>query len=513
MIGLTKNLGDLPNMIYLLSYDASVVGQQLERVLKLDPGQGTEYLQKIIQLPFELDHPQDDRLYALLLASLQKHTNVYGDLESGLSDAWTYVISEFAKTPRDINRLISKFIFLSGSLSEITEPMDLLVLTVADVIEPSLYRWIQSNQSKLNNGGVGFKAIHDIDLGNIVSTEPPKKTSLQKLNEISENKIDLNARHIKLLEFLFPKFSKSKSPLLPKRRPAHHSIENAPHTADYFKLSQSRTTWPRSLLSEFSQRNNYDQNFQDIFDFINQAPEVDRSSLRVRIIDEINDWARNQEFNFYEWLKAVLENAPQFITEKDEIGWEDNFARLNSKLGYELDRKSINKYEIIEEPLLSEHYDFSLPAFLIWKLIGGRNPNSTVSIAATSPIDNTETIRQKFEDRCRKLLASETLFTQADPSRILRAWSSMNVGGLEFKDFEKYITLNKYPSVFFNLNVNRSTAGDYINLSEPGILDHKSIHQMAQRILASDEYSRVDKIAAEIYSERYKNGAKKNETR
>ena len=51
MFQLVKLLGDFPNTIYLLAFDREVVVESLKSVQE---GVGEEYLEKIVQIPFEL---------------------------------------------------------------------------------------------------------------------------------------------------------------------------------------------------------------------------------------------------------------------------------------------------------------------------------------------------------------------------------------------------------------------------------------------------------------------------
>ncbi|HKZ01785.1 MAG TPA: P-loop NTPase fold protein [Pyrinomonadaceae bacterium] len=51
MFQLVKMLGDFPNTVYLLAFDRGVVVKALQKVQE---GSGEEYLEKIVQIPFEL---------------------------------------------------------------------------------------------------------------------------------------------------------------------------------------------------------------------------------------------------------------------------------------------------------------------------------------------------------------------------------------------------------------------------------------------------------------------------
>ena len=61
---LIKSLADFPYTIYLLAFDREVVVRALAEVQK---GDGAEYLEKVIQVPFELPSPNADDIHQVFL--------------------------------------------------------------------------------------------------------------------------------------------------------------------------------------------------------------------------------------------------------------------------------------------------------------------------------------------------------------------------------------------------------------------------------------------------------------
>ena len=211
MIGLVKNLGDLPNIIYLISYDISVVGKHLETELKLDSGEGQRYLQKIVQLQFGLDQPQKHELFDLFSSALFNQSKSFEKspkkeffnlVSENLQQIWKKSASYYLETPRDITRLVNKFVFLWSALYDQTDPVDLLVLCVTDVFDSELYRWIMNNQNRLNYGTINFL---EIDLSDVdIAGEDEDLSSLEKIIKRSDPSISLNLKRKNTLMFLFP---------------------------------------------------------------------------------------------------------------------------------------------------------------------------------------------------------------------------------------------------------------------------------------------------------------------
>ena len=64
---LVKSLGDFPNTIYMLAFDKNVV---INALSKVQEGSGTEYLEKIVQVPFEIPLVSKQRVEQLLFSQL-----------------------------------------------------------------------------------------------------------------------------------------------------------------------------------------------------------------------------------------------------------------------------------------------------------------------------------------------------------------------------------------------------------------------------------------------------------
>ena len=65
---LVKQVGNFPNIIYVLSMDREVVCRALESVHDID---GAEYLEKIVQIPFEIPALLKPRLREIFLTNLE----------------------------------------------------------------------------------------------------------------------------------------------------------------------------------------------------------------------------------------------------------------------------------------------------------------------------------------------------------------------------------------------------------------------------------------------------------
>lgn len=147
---LVKQVGNFPNIIYILSMDRDVVCRALESVHNID---GADYLEKIVQIPFEIPALLKPRLRELFLIKLEKAVKAISDNpkidQSYWSEVVTNCIEPYIETLRDVNRVINTFQFRYKILYEETAIEDMVALTTIEVLEPQLYQWIGRNKDLL----------------------------------------------------------------------------------------------------------------------------------------------------------------------------------------------------------------------------------------------------------------------------------------------------------------------------------------------------------------------------
>lgn len=147
---LVKQVGNFPNIIYVLSMDRDVVCRALESVHNID---GAEYLEKIVQIPFEIPALLKPRLREIFLKKLEDTVNTINDNlkidKSYWSEVFANCIEPYIKTLREVNRVINTFQFRYKILYEETAFEDMVALTTIEVLEPQLYQWIGRHKDLL----------------------------------------------------------------------------------------------------------------------------------------------------------------------------------------------------------------------------------------------------------------------------------------------------------------------------------------------------------------------------
>lgn len=136
---LVKSIADFPNTIYVLAFDYSIVTRALGEVQN---NNGEEYLEKIIQVPFNLPQVDESRLTSIFLNQLDELLEDVPESKFNRS-AWFYLfnlgIRPFLSNLRDVGRLVNTLILKYSFLTNEVNMVDLLGLVTLQVFEPQVY--------------------------------------------------------------------------------------------------------------------------------------------------------------------------------------------------------------------------------------------------------------------------------------------------------------------------------------------------------------------------------------
>ena len=144
---LVKQVGDFPNIIYVLTMDREIVCNALSEYHNID---GDEYLKKIVQVSFEVPEIDKTTVHQILRDRLNDIVHKNKDEEEFENNKYFETVLENCVNPyvnniRDVNRLLNAFRFKYGALWKETSFVDLLAITAIEIFEPKLYEWISDN--------------------------------------------------------------------------------------------------------------------------------------------------------------------------------------------------------------------------------------------------------------------------------------------------------------------------------------------------------------------------------
>lgn len=148
LFGLIKSIADFPNIVYLLTFDKRVVIEALRESQGIS---GENYLEKIVQSPFELPLPDQSSLYRLLLDKLEI---IMAGTPDGLFDQtyWNNVfmngIEHFISTPRKINLLTNTLSVTYAAVRGEVNPVDFIGIETLRIFAPEAYHIIRTYSEK-----------------------------------------------------------------------------------------------------------------------------------------------------------------------------------------------------------------------------------------------------------------------------------------------------------------------------------------------------------------------------
>jgi len=176
---LVKSLGDFPNTIYLLAFDKNVVINALKKVQE---GSGIEYLEKVVQIPFEIPLISKQEVERLLFSQLDE---LIKDIPENKWDQtyWGNIyhsgLKYFFRNIRDVTRYINSLRFSFEMVKGEVNAIDFLAITGIQVFMPEVYYGIRDNKDI-------FAGVFDAYRGIDVAKEQAKKRCDEIIGRVNE---------------------------------------------------------------------------------------------------------------------------------------------------------------------------------------------------------------------------------------------------------------------------------------------------------------------------------------
>lgn len=156
-----KAVADFPGIVYLLAFDKEVVVGALDQE-RMKPGFGNDYLEKIVQVPFEM--PLLDPIDVQQMLFEQLDIALAGTPEKLFSkDYWQDIfyqgVSDFIQTPRDAVRLANTIQLTYSIVCGEVNPVDFIAIEALRVFEPAVYDTIRYNSNMFAGHAGGISSI------------------------------------------------------------------------------------------------------------------------------------------------------------------------------------------------------------------------------------------------------------------------------------------------------------------------------------------------------------------
>lgn len=485
---LIKAFGNLPNIIYIVAFDRGIVSKALcDDQLK----NGEEYLEKIIQVPFEIPSIPREKVLAILQFQLNEIlSNVPKDIWN--QEYWYNVfhgsIQYFFYTIRDVIRYINTLKIGLPYIYKEVNPIDFIAITCLQVFMPQAYLEIKDNK--------------EIFTGASLSEDDELR---YKDSETVENIMELvpkkDREHIKrLLCYLFPRLQNilnlhqttdvyKQSELLKERRICSPNFFDT-----HFRLSVPEYEVNQADIDRLIESSESEKNFSSMLLSINNGGKIQVviESLRDRISDIPNK-------NIDVVIRSLLNIADNFKVEDTYSDIYGEIIYLCISLLFKIEDEE-ERYNILERSI-NDAESLYISTVLIRKLIS-ENKQKKFLIDGFKVMSLEEQVVRKI----RNWVKSENIDKNPKLHSIIYNWAELENKNQAKEFLNNYIKSHRGFLSFITSNLQQKyifEKGDYIprlefDMDIDRIVDFINIpvselELRIKNIINSEQYEKLDK--------------------
>ena len=315
LMAMVKTLGQLPNVIYLLAYDRTIVWSAVD--LQKSKSGTPSFAEKIIQHEIELPKPSRYSLLSLLDAEISFLPSTPNNLR------WQEIVQggvqRWIRSPRDVLRLSNAIKFAWPALKGEIDPGDLLAIEGLRLFDNEVFNWIRSNKDYLFSQG-RFQMLSEDERAAV------SKRLRESLPEDSRDQI------LDLLCTLFPTRSKfirgdslsggeSYSETVKRRGVGSEAGYDA-----YFSLFPSPNAIPKSVLDSLIERRDDDAHVKEVLKEYVDKKGITGSPLVSELLTEMRYRfvGRNAATPTQQLLDGLFEVGEQVLA----IDWDGGILTL-----------------------------------------------------------------------------------------------------------------------------------------------------------------------------------------
>ncbi len=485
---LIKAFGNLPNIIYIVAFDRGIVSKALcDDQLK----NGEEYLEKIIQVPFEIPSIPREKVLAILQFQLNEIlSNVPKDIWN--QEYWYNVfhgsIQYFFYTIRDVIRYINTLKIGLPYIYKEVNPIDFIAITCLQVFMPQAYLEIKDNKEIFT----GASLSEDDEL---------RYKDSETVENIMESVPKKDREHIKrLLCYLFPRLQNilnlhqtadvhKPSELLKERRICSPNFFDT-----HFRLSVPEYEVNQADIDRLIESSESEKNFSSMLLSINNGGKIQVviESLRDRISDIPNK-------NIDVVIRSLLNIADNFKVEDTYNDIYGEIIYLCISLLFKIEDEE-ERYNILERSI-NDAESLYISTVLIRKLIS-ENKQKKFLIDGFKVMSLEEQVVRKI----RNWVKSENIDKNSKLHSIIYNWAELENKNQAKEFLNNYIKSHRGFLSFITSNLQQKyifEKGDYIprlefDMDIDRIVDFidipvSELELRIKNIINSEQYERLDK--------------------
>lgn len=504
---LIKNVADFPKVIYVLAYDKEVVINALNRVQQ---GKGEEYLQKVIQVTYDVPVPEGNLLEEYFLQRL--NSIVSGRKPYRLDQEhfqWIYpCIREYIKNIRDCNRICNAFSMKYLLCGEECNVGDLLAITVIELYEANVFEDVKNHKFYMlgqdNHGLMGT----DTKLIKAFASELFSKANPKKKDTV-----------INLICNMFPRFHECIK--MPNVMTSGAGESNSDKICSeegfdkYFALSIKKNEVPINEVVDFLGLEGKAEILTQL-KFWNDNDQLRYVFNRANEIFKNKDWLKQSGGKFNKAkVKVFLEALSEIkLKEQKQYGifsvgnstLRDFFIRY--LLGQGIEDKKTQQWdcEALDNIFGDNEISLSVLSQVLISASAGYDwiYESQALKNEKSVIDkiNFDKLVNKFLDRVMAAAEDDNIFNEEKDAFLLYFWEQTDAGSYQsfIKGYKDQLGLILRLNTFVQISIVNGDINDKIYRLEKSVQDDFDLEECTEKVksfLMTDEFKKLNQEVKE----------------
>lgn len=404
-----KAVGDLPNVIYVLAFDDNAAVRALDSKYDKDFGRG--YLEKIVQVQFNLPIPRPGRLLQLFANGLEpllvRVPNELKD-QARLERLLQRGIGPLLRTPRDGVRLLNALSVTLPAVEHELNAADFLALEALRILLPDVYKKLANSSEDIVGNGLAVRAAQR------------KPAHAEWVEDLAGNSGSVR----EIVELLFPGMSRG-NPAFGNRRDEHNArICAAKHFHKYFHYQLDAEEMSRVEFATLQVAVDCEQAVRALRQLV--AEKRCRQFLEMLAGQLISGTPVQSPIT---WIEALAEVGEEVLDAGREALLSEHFLLIELVIKL-IQRLPTERYASAIRAM--EKAGISTCTRLVWGLSG---EHGRLGEEADSPDDRALTEEEALRlesiavERIRKM-TSEELLQRPDAMRILHFWRHVDEEGV-----------------------------------------------------------------------------------
>ena len=427
LFNLIKTIGRLPNFSYLVAYDRQIVEKL---VYKKFPSEGPHFLEKIVQVGFEIPKPSMDLLQNELLEQLTNISTKF-DYQHNyyFMKIFDLLVLPNIRTLRDLIRLISLVKNSWNVIGEYVNVADFLAIETLKVFQPDLF-------SKLRMHKLNLTEEYMIKKNNSFNQKFIETTKFANTNDNS----DIIEDFTEGLKILFPNL---RQILENKPTPGNHRLENKKNKIRgvrsldnfdmYFNLQIPNTMYKSNFAYSLIDQCTCLTKVNEVIEYVSNLKEIHQHPLKIiNFFKEVESLAEKIEpEGFCIILEGIFQNYSNLLKKYKKLNSEDKRDQLHNmviKIFREMFRTRINEVDwskLIYNQLVKSDLDclidFALFSYSQYEEKQQKIPNEFFVLTKGNSLELGSVTIDKIEE----FVTNNQIYQCENFSKILFGWDKL----------------------------------------------------------------------------------------